>query len=68
MVVGNMGTENKMNYTVMGSAVNLAARLEGVNRQYRTGIMINEYTKDQAGASARSSGSDIPPDKKVSAY
>ena len=50
MVVGNMGAENKMNYTVMGSAVNLAARLEGVNRQYRTGIMISEYTKEQAGA------------------
>jgi class 3 adenylate cyclase/CheY-like chemotaxis protein len=50
MVVGNMGSENKMNYTVMGNAVNLAARLEGVNRQYRTGgILISEYTKSAAG-------------------
>jgi adenylate cyclase len=36
MVVGNMGTPNKMNYTIMGNAVNLAARIEGVNKQYDT--------------------------------
>ena len=50
MVVGNMGAENKMDYTIMGNAVNLAARLEGVNRQYHTGgILISEYTKDKIG-------------------
>jgi hypothetical protein len=50
MVVGNMGTSNKMNYTIMGNAVNLAARLEGVNKQYHTGgILISEYTKEQIG-------------------
>jgi adenylate cyclase len=50
MVVGNMGTYNKMNYTVMGNAVNLAARLEGVNKQYRTGgIAISEYTRNEIG-------------------
>jgi adenylate cyclase len=50
MVVGNMGAENKMDYTIMGNAVNLAARLEGVNKQYRTGgILISEYTKDKIG-------------------
>ena len=48
MVVGNMGAENKMDYTIMGNAVNLAARLEGVNKQYRTkGILISEYTKEK---------------------
>ncbi|MCL2478313.1 MAG: adenylate/guanylate cyclase domain-containing protein [Treponema sp.] len=50
MVVGNMGTPNKMNYTIMGNTVNLAARLEGVNKQYNTGgILISEYTKNQIG-------------------
>jgi adenylate cyclase len=50
MVVGNMGAENKMDYTIMGNAVNLASRLEGVNRQYRTrGIVISEYTREKIG-------------------
>jgi adenylate cyclase len=48
MVVGNMGTPSKMDYTIMGNAVNLAARLEGVNKQYDTGgILLSEYTKDK---------------------
>lgn len=50
MVVGNMGTANKMDYTMIGNAVNLAARLEGVNKQYNTrGILISEHTKNQIG-------------------
>lgn len=50
MVVGNMGTANKMNYTMMGNAVNLASRLEGVNKQYNTrGIIISEHTRSQIG-------------------
>jgi len=50
MVVGNMGAENKMDYTIMGNAVNLAARLEGVNKQYHTGgILISEYTRAKLG-------------------
>jgi len=50
MVVGNMGTPNKMDYTIMGNAVNLAARLEGVNKQYDTGgILMSEYTRDKIG-------------------
>jgi adenylate cyclase len=50
MVVGNMGTPNKMDYTIMGNAVNLAARLEGVNKQYNTGgILISEYTQRKIG-------------------
>lgn len=44
MVVGNMGTENKMNYTIMGNDVNLAARLEGVNKSYGTWILVSEST------------------------
>ncbi|MDR2500946.1 MAG: adenylate/guanylate cyclase domain-containing protein [Treponema sp.] len=49
MVAGNMGTENKMNYTIMGNAVNLAARLEGVNKQYGTWILASEDTVREAG-------------------
>ena len=50
MVVGFMGTPDKMDYTIMGNAVNLTARLEGVNKQYNTGgILISEYTRDQIG-------------------
>jgi adenylate cyclase len=44
MVAGNMGTGNKMNYTIMGNAVNLAARLEGVNKQYGTWIIASDAT------------------------
>jgi len=47
MVVGNMGTEKKMNYTIIGNVVNLAARLEGVNKQYGTWILVSEPTVQQ---------------------
>jgi len=49
MVAGNMGTQNKMNYTIMGNAVNLAARLEGVNKQYGTWILASEETVRETG-------------------
>ena len=44
MVVGNMGTQKKMNYTIIANAVNLAARLEGLNKQYGTWVMASEAT------------------------
>jgi adenylate cyclase len=49
MVVGNMGTQNKMNYTIMGNAVNLASRLEGVNKQYGTWILTSDDTVRETG-------------------
>jgi len=49
MVVGNMGTVRKMDYTIMGNSVNLAARLEGVNKQYGTWILASEPTFLEAG-------------------
>jgi adenylate cyclase len=51
MVVGNMGTAQKMDYTIMGNSVNLAARLEGVNKQYGTWILASETTRSEAGDS-----------------
>lgn len=44
MVVGNMGTATHMDYTVMGDDVNLASRLEGVCKVYRTPILMSKET------------------------
>jgi adenylate cyclase len=48
MVAGNMGAENKLDYTIMGNAVILAARLEGVNKQYGTWILATDTTIQEA--------------------
>jgi class 3 adenylate cyclase len=49
MIVGNMGTQKKMNYTIVSNAVNIAARIEGVNKQYGTWILATETTIQETG-------------------
>jgi len=44
VIAANMGSENRMNYTVIGDNVNLGARLEGTNKMYGTHIIISENT------------------------
>jgi adenylate cyclase len=60
-VVGNLGSTERMNYTALGNTVNLAARLEGLNKQFGTVILVSEgvYLRVQHGFQFRAFDSVI---------
>ncbi len=48
-IIGNVGSTDRMSYTAIGATVNMASRLEGLNKQYDTQILVTEATRTAAG-------------------
>ena len=67
VIFGNVGTGKKVDFTAIGDAVNLASRLEGANKEYKTHIIVSDATRGELGESAavRSLGSIVVKGKTV---
>ena len=48
VIIGNMGSDTRMNYTAMGNTMNLGSRIQGVNKAYGTRILVSESTAEAA--------------------
>jgi adenylate cyclase len=64
-VVGNIGTDDRMDYTALGAVVNLTSRLEGLNKYYGTAILVSRRVRDAAHASFLFRSADVVAPKGV---